>query len=87
VKKKEMVEKIGEMENFIKEIAEIVGIDTDVVGYDGIHLTIDDFREAVKGRRQTTVEALSFLREKIAILGEDIKKAVHFKKSKRGKNE
>ena len=38
-----------EANEFIKDVAEMVGIDTDVVGFDGITLSLDDFEEAIKG--------------------------------------
>jgi len=46
-----ITKKRKEANEFIKSIAEMVGIDTDVVGFDGVTLSIDDFEEAIKSLR------------------------------------
>ena len=49
--KKELEKHRKEANGFIKSIAEMVGIETDVVGFDGIKLSIDDFEEAIRRLR------------------------------------
>ena len=36
-----------EANQFIIQIAELLGIDTDGIGHDGLQLSIDDFKEAI----------------------------------------
>jgi len=42
----QMAEKMKEASQFILDIARVFGIETDGVGFDGLTLSIDDFREA-----------------------------------------
>lgn len=37
-----------EANQFIIQIAELLGIDADGIGFDGLTLSIDDFKEAIK---------------------------------------
>ena len=38
---------VKEANEFIKDVAELLGIDSDGIGYDGLTLSIDDFKEAI----------------------------------------
>ncbi len=44
----ELKRKIKEANSFILDIAKILKIDTDGIGFDGLQLSIDDFKEAQK---------------------------------------
>ena len=43
-----IADKMKEANQFILDIAKIFGIETDGVGYDGLQLSIDDFKEAAE---------------------------------------
>ena len=55
-----LVQKQKEANHFIIEIANLLGIETDGIGYDDLQLTIDDFQEAINSIRaikNSTVDA------------------------------
>lgn len=41
--------KVKEANKFIKGIAKLLKIETDGLGYDGLELSLDDFKEAING--------------------------------------
>lgn len=41
-----------EASQFIIQIAELLGIDADGIGFDGLTLSIDDFEEAINKQKQ-----------------------------------
>jgi len=44
-----------EANQFIIQIAELLGIDADGIGYDGLQLSIDDFKEAINKLGKTVI--------------------------------
>ena len=49
MKKEEILKKkLKDANDFIKSIADMLNIDTEGLGYDGLTLSLDDFQEAIK---------------------------------------
>ena len=49
----ELKEKIIKTNAFLKTVAEMIGIETDGLGYDGLQLTLDDFADKINEIRNS----------------------------------
>lgn len=47
----ELKEKIIKNNSFLKTVAEMIGIETDGLGYDGLQLSLDDFADKINEMR------------------------------------